>query len=54
MAVPDGIWVVDPQGQILFNNKRMAELLGAEGRFSRRASAQSPHGLERPANALTE
>ena len=29
-AVPDGIWVVDPQGRTLFNNKRMAELLGAD------------------------
>ena len=29
-AVPDGIWVVDPQGRTIFNNKRMAELLGAE------------------------
>ena len=30
MAVPDGVWVVDPQGRTLFNNKRMAEILGAE------------------------
>jgi hypothetical protein len=29
-AVPDGIWVVDPEGQTIFNNKRMAEILGAE------------------------
>jgi PAS domain S-box-containing protein len=29
LAVPDGIWVVDPQGQSIFNNKRMAEILGA-------------------------
>jgi PAS domain S-box-containing protein len=29
LAVPDGIWVVDPQGQTIFNNKRMAEILGA-------------------------
>ncbi|HYM17389.1 MAG TPA: ATP-binding protein [Micropepsaceae bacterium] len=29
-AVPDGVWVVDPQGRTIFNNKRMAELLGAE------------------------
>jgi PAS domain S-box-containing protein len=28
-AVPDGIWVVDPQGQTIFNNERMAEILGA-------------------------
>jgi PAS domain S-box-containing protein len=30
MAAPDGIWVVDPQGRTLFNNKRMAEILGAD------------------------
>jgi PAS domain S-box-containing protein len=30
MAVPDGIWVVDPQGRTIFNNKRMAEILGAD------------------------
>jgi PAS domain S-box-containing protein len=29
-AVPDGIWVVDPQGQTIFNNKRMAEILEAD------------------------
>jgi PAS domain S-box-containing protein len=29
-AVPDGIWVVDAQGQTIFNNKRMAEILGAD------------------------
>jgi two-component system, cell cycle sensor histidine kinase and response regulator CckA len=29
-AIPDGIWVVDPKGQTIFNNKRMAEILGAE------------------------
>ena len=29
-AVPDGIWVVDPQGRTIFNNRRMAELLGAD------------------------
>jgi len=29
LAVPDGIWVVDPQGQTIFNNKRMAEILGS-------------------------
>jgi PAS domain S-box-containing protein len=28
-AVPDGVWVVDPQGQTIFNNKRMAEILEA-------------------------
>lgn len=30
IAVPDGIWVVDAQGKTLFNNKRMAEILGAD------------------------
>ena len=30
LAVPDGIWVVDPQGQTIFNNPRMAEILGAD------------------------
>jgi PAS domain S-box-containing protein len=29
-AVPDGIWVVDAQGRTIFNNKRMAEILGAD------------------------
>jgi PAS domain S-box-containing protein len=29
-AVPDGIWVVDPQGQTIFNNKRMAEILESD------------------------
>ena len=30
LAVPDGIWLVDPQGQTIFNNKRMAAILGAD------------------------
>jgi len=30
LAVTDGIWVVDPQGHTIFNNKRMAEILGAD------------------------
>jgi PAS domain S-box-containing protein len=30
LAVPDGIWVVDAQGHTIFNNKRMAEILGAD------------------------
>jgi PAS domain S-box-containing protein len=30
LAVPDGIWVVDPQGRTIFNNKRMAEILAAD------------------------
>jgi PAS domain S-box-containing protein len=30
LAVPDGIWVVDPQGHTIFNNKRMAEILAAD------------------------
>jgi len=27
-AVPEGIWVVDPQGRTIFSNHRMAEILG--------------------------
>jgi PAS domain S-box-containing protein len=30
LATPDGIWVVDPQGHTIYNNKRMAEILGAD------------------------
>jgi PAS domain S-box-containing protein len=29
-AVPDGIWIVDPQGYTIFNNKRMADILGSD------------------------
>src|SRR5215510_6233839 len=29
-AVPDGIWIVDPQGYTIFNNKRMAVILAAD------------------------
>ena len=29
-AVPEGIWVVDPQGRTVFSNRRMAELLGVD------------------------
>jgi PAS domain S-box-containing protein len=29
-AVPEGIWVVDPQGRTLFSNQRMAEILGTD------------------------
>jgi PAS domain S-box-containing protein len=29
-AVPEGIWVVDPQGSTIFSNRRMAEILGIE------------------------
>ena len=29
-AVPEGIWVVDPQGGTIFSNKRMAEILGID------------------------
>jgi len=29
LAAPEGIWVADPQGQTIFNNERMAEILGA-------------------------
>jgi PAS domain S-box-containing protein len=28
MAVPEGIWVVDPEGCTIFSNQRMAEILG--------------------------
>ena len=27
-AVPEGIWVVDPDGRTIFSNRRMAEILG--------------------------
>jgi PAS domain S-box-containing protein len=30
LALPDGVWVVDPLGKTIFNNKRMAEILGAD------------------------
>jgi two-component system, cell cycle sensor histidine kinase and response regulator CckA len=29
-AVPEGIWVVDPQGRTIFSNQRMAEILGVD------------------------
>jgi two-component system, cell cycle sensor histidine kinase and response regulator CckA len=29
-AVPEGIWVVDPQGKTVFSNRRMAEILGVD------------------------
>jgi len=29
-AIPEGIWVVNPQGQTVFSNRRMAEILGVE------------------------
>ena len=29
-AVPEGIWVVDPQGRTIFSNLRMAEILGTD------------------------
>src|SRR5215471_9010171 len=29
-AVPEGIWVVDPQGLTIFSNRRMAEILGID------------------------
>jgi two-component system cell cycle sensor histidine kinase/response regulator CckA len=29
-AVPEGIWVVDPQGRTIFSNQRMAEILGTD------------------------
>src|SRR5215472_11299321 len=29
-AVPEGIWVVNPQGLTMFSNRRMAEILGVD------------------------
>ena len=29
-AVPEGIWVVDPEGKTIFSNRRMAEILGVD------------------------
>ncbi len=29
-AVPEGIWIVDPQGQTIFCNERMAEIIGSD------------------------
>ena len=29
-AVPEGIWVVNPQGRTVFSNRRMAEILGLD------------------------
>jgi PAS domain S-box-containing protein len=29
-AIPEGIWVVSPQGQTVFSNRRMAEILGVD------------------------
>jgi PAS domain S-box-containing protein len=29
-AVPDGIWIVDPQGRTVFSNRPMAEILGID------------------------
>ena len=29
-AVPEGIWIVDPEGRTIFSNQRMAELLGID------------------------
>jgi PAS domain S-box-containing protein len=30
LAVPEGIWVVDPEGRTIFSNRRMAEILGTD------------------------
>ncbi len=30
LAVPDGIWIVDPQGHTIFTNKRMADILASD------------------------
>ena len=29
-AIPEGIWVVNPQGQTIFSNRRMANILGVD------------------------
>ena len=29
-AVPEGIWIVDPEGRTIFSNQRMADLLGVD------------------------
>jgi PAS domain S-box-containing protein len=29
-AVPEGVWVVDPEGRTIFSNQRMAEILGVD------------------------
>jgi two-component system cell cycle sensor histidine kinase/response regulator CckA len=29
-SIPEGVWVIDPQGQTLFTNPRMAEMLGVQ------------------------
>src|SRR4051812_17902452 len=29
-AIPEGIWVVDPEGRTLFSNRRMAHILGVD------------------------
>ena len=36
-AVPEGIWVVDPQGRTIFSNRRMAEILGTDFELDGRA-----------------
>ena len=37
-AVPEGIWVVNPQGRTIFCNDRMAEILGTDVESVRRLS----------------
>ena len=41
-AVPEGIWVVNPQGQTIFCNERMAEILGTDVESLQRLSCFDP------------
>ncbi len=41
-AVPEGIWVVSPEGRTLFCNDRMAEMLGADVECMQRLSCFDP------------
>jgi PAS domain S-box-containing protein len=48
-AVPEGIWVVDPQGRTIFSNRRMAEILGTDFELMPEQSCFGcvyPHELE--------
>jgi len=41
-AVPEGIWVVSPEGRTIFCNERMAEILGTEVESLQRLSCFDP------------
>src|SRR5271154_2906657 len=41
-AVPEGIWVVSPEGRTLFCNDRMAEMLGTDVECMQRLSCFDP------------